>query len=185
MSNAFSSSGTISTTSMMRRLCAAATRSTCPPCRSARTAISLAPPIAMPKNDVGASVATILPSSQLPSTPSASAKATASATHGPRRTTSRTTSGEKYSPSATPMIHCPAWRPPGGDASRPCSMLTSATATSGPISHGSGARIQTQMSAPASATTRERRTGRTWTISGGPRAGRGRCRGPVEGRAAV
>ena len=94
-SSQLKSSGTISTTSMMRRLCAAATRSTRPPCRCACAAISLAPPIAIAKNDVVTSAPVARASTQLPSAPSAIANRMASASHGARRTTSRMTSGEK------------------------------------------------------------------------------------------
>ncbi len=108
--------------------------------------------MAIAKNAVDASVRVARASSQPPSQPSTTANAIASTTHGARRTISRTTSGEKYRPSATPIAHCPTCRAAGGDSRPTNSMQTSATATSGPISHGSGVPSATQTRAPATAT---------------------------------
>src|SRR5437773_3293806 len=89
------------------------------------------------------------------------------------RVTNSATSGVKYRPSAVPMIHWPACRPPAGAAHSIPADRQAATAPSGPIIHGSGACTTTQTSAAASPIARPLAAGNH--AAGCAVIGRGRC----------
>ncbi len=101
--------GTTSTTIRSRSECALATRSSRPPWRSASTAISEAPPIALAKNTVGRSSAglpALAHCRKAPKpAPSSKAQAMPTAIAGASDHTMPTTCGVKYRPSAVPMAH--------------------------------------------------------------------------------
>src|SRR5213593_645563 len=89
------------------------------------------------------------------------------------RVTSSATTGVKYRASAVPMIHWPACRPPAGAAHSIPADRQAATATSGPIIHGSGACTATQTSAAASPIARPLAAGNH--AAGCAVINRGRC----------
>lgn len=81
-----------------------------------------------------------------------------------RPATSSVTCGVKYSPSTTPMVHCPALRSGVPLAVGAPAIEASDTASSGPIIQGSGVCSATQTNAAASASasvasTRTRKRG--------------------------
>ena len=138
---------------MTRKACAAAIRSMAPPKRSASTAISDAPPGSAEKNAVLMSTPLSRRTTTVLSSPTTTAPRVVMATTGRCAARKLTVSGVKYRPSAAPITHCPAWRPPRTGAMCTPRMRSSATAHKGPIIHGRGRWIAVAMP-PASRHTR-------------------------------
>jgi hypothetical protein len=161
--------GVTLTTSRMRRLWAAAIRSTRAPLRSPWMAISEAPPIAPAKKAVAGSSRAKRRSAQARVRPTARAQTWPTSTR-PRWLTRRpTTSAVKKRPSAVPITQWPALRAgsrlPTG---RPWADAI-AQANRGPISQGSGVCSQAHRAPadrPMSSASRKRRRAAAVTVAG-------------------
>ncbi|MNT35860.1 hypothetical protein D3C72_1719060 [compost metagenome] len=143
--------GTVTTTSSTRTLCAVATRSMRAPWRSARLAISLAPPIAEENHAVLKSTSVYRRRIAVPMNASATAKNMPTRIGPALLPIWPITCGVKYRPSDVPITHCPPLRAGLGEAVPSPRIRVAAVRSSAPSIQGKGMFTHTASNAPISA----------------------------------